>query len=163
MNITGAFARAGSPLAVGVGGFGGGGGNAGAVTVKRGLDEASLLVTRGNAANALTAQSIGGGGGNAGINIVVEGTVQATEEDKKKQAKIVIGGAGGAPGHGEGVTVEHIGDIVTDGRQSDGILAQSIGGGGGNAGGKLGTGHNRNTSGFDFVLGGAPGGRRWRW
>jgi hypothetical protein len=156
MNVTGAFARSGSPLAVGVGGSGAGGGDAGAVTVNRGLEEASLLRTFGNAANGLTAQSIGGGGGNAGINIVVDGTI-AREEDKRKQMKVVIGGAGGQPGHGDAVNVAHVGDIVTEGRQSEGILAQSIGGGGGNANVNFGAGANRGTTGFDLVIGGGPG------
>jgi hypothetical protein len=156
MNITGVIAPKGSPLAVGVGGSGSGGGDAGAVTVTRGTQLASLLSTLGNNANGLTAQSIGGGGGNAGMNIVVE-AAKGTDESKQKEALITLGGGGGAPGHGSTVDVTQVGDIVTSGHHSDGILAQSVGGGGGNVNVNFGAGLNTKTSGFDLVVGGAPG------
>ncbi len=156
MNVTGVLAPKGSPLAVGVGGSGSGGGNAGAVIVKRGEQVVSTLVTRGDNANGLTAQSIGGGGGNAGMNFVVE-AARGTDETKQKEALITIGGAGGDPGHGNTVDVTHIGDIGTEGDHSDAILAQSVGGGGGNASINFGAGLNKKTSGFDLVVGGAPG------
>ncbi len=156
MNVTGVLAPKGSPLAVGVGGSGSGGGNAGAVSVSRGTQLASVLATKGNNANGLTAQSIGGGGGNAGMNFVVE-AAQGTDESKQKEVLITIGGAGGAPGHGNTVDVTQVGDIGTEGNHSDGILAQSVGGGGGNANINFGAGLNKKTSGFDLVVGGAPG------
>ena len=155
MNVTGVLALSGSPLAAGVGGTGSGGGNAGAVSVTRGLNSPSLLQTVGRDANALTAQSIGGGGGNAGMNFVVEGSLG--NKTGSQQAIFAIGGGGGAPGHGSTVDVKHVGDISTDGHQSDGILAQSVGGGGGNATFNIGFGLNKDAKGLNLAVGGAPG------
>jgi hypothetical protein len=138
-----------------VGGFGSGGGDAGTVIVHRGQTSAALLQTKGNNANGITAQSVGGGGGNAGMNFVLEGSLNQTPG--AHEALVVIGGRGGDPGHGKTVDVEHIGTIETDGDHSDGILAQSVGGGGGNAAVSIGLGLNKGTKGINFALGGAPG------
>lgn len=72
----------------------------------------------GAASMGIVAQSIGGGGGNAG----------------GKHASFLIGGAGGAGGDGGEVSVnqDSSGSIHTQDSQSTAILAQSIGGGGGN-------------------------------
>ncbi len=154
-NISGVATR-GSPIAVNVGGSGGGGGDAGAVDVTRGATTAALLRTRGDQANGLTAQSVGGGGGNAGMNLQFALSGVATD-DEPVSAMITIGGAGGDPGHGAATTVDHTGDIVTDGRQSVGILAQSIGGGGGNANINVAGGFNKKSTAFNLAVGGAPG------
>ena len=45
-----------------------------------------------------------------------------------------VGGKGGAAGNGEAVAVTNTGQIETFGAQSDGIFAQSVGGGGGKGG-----------------------------
>jgi hypothetical protein len=153
-NFSGVATWSGNPIVVGVGGTGKGGGNAGAVTVNRGLTTPSLLLTRGENAAGLTAQSIGGGGGNAGMNFAFD---VAPSKDKKLEAVIAVGGAGGEPGDGSTVTVTHVGNVGTEGQRSDGILAQSIGGGGGNANVNFGGALNRGTSGIDVVVGGGTG------
>ncbi len=105
---------------VSVGGSGGGGGNGAAVTVNNTGD----LHTTGVNASALLAQSVGGGGGNGG-NSIAAGAF----------ASIAIGGAGGAGGNGDNVNVTSgTNSIRTDGNNSYGIDAESVGGGGGNGG-----------------------------
>ena len=156
-NLTGVLAPKGSPIAVGVGGTGSGGGHAGAVTILRGTNAASYIVTRGDSANGLTAQSIGGGGGNAGANLVLEGRLEGEGKDGGSQVMVAVGGGGGDPGHGNEVLVRHVGQIQTDGRQSDGIMAQSIGGGGGNAAVNLGFAYAQGAKGVNVAVGGAPG------
>jgi hypothetical protein len=136
-NFVGIVAPKGNPLTIAVGGSGGVGGDAGIVTVKRGYNEdgsvnASLINTFGAGSAGLVAQSIGGGGGNAGTNLAF-----ATGSTKANQTGfgglIVVGGDGQSSGDGKSVDVMHAGSIQTDGYGSDGILAQSIGKGGGNA------------------------------
>jgi hypothetical protein len=155
MNITGAATDKGSPLVLAIGGTGGTGRDAGTVSVTRGLNAPSLLQTIGNGANGITAQSIGGGGGNAGGNLAFE--LRTDDKSKGGQLLLMVGGGGGEPGHGKEVDVTHVGTIVTDGRQSDGILAQSIGGGGGNANFNLGYAYAQGASGLNVAVGGAPG------
>ncbi len=118
------------------GASGGGGGDGGKVVV----DNSADLQTFGDRANGIEAQSIGGGGGEGGV---------AT-------GLIAIGGAGGVAGNGGVVEVTNEAgtQIITEGVMSNGILAQSIGGGGGNAGG-VGTG---TTLGFATTVGGSGGG-----
>ena len=154
-NISGVATR-GDPIALNVGASGGGGGDAGEVSVTRGAANAELLRTRGDQANGLTAQSIGGGGGNAGLNLQFALSGVATD-DEPVSAMITIGGAGGDPGHGSTTTVNHTGNIVTDGRQSVGIMAQSVGGGGGNANINAAAGFNKKSTAFNLAIGGAPG------
>lgn len=74
--------------------------------------------TTGNAAAGIVAQSIGGGGGSGGDSLGILG----------------VGGDGAAGGQGGHVSIQDIGTITTAGRFSPGVLAQSIGGGGGNGG-----------------------------
>ncbi|NWE54574.1 hypothetical protein, partial [Brevundimonas sp. P7753] len=64
----------------------------------------------------------GGGGGNASFNIGL-----AVFNEAKAALNTAIGGATGAAGRGDSVTVEHRGDIFTSGDLSRGIIAQSIG------------------------------------
>ena len=155
LNVSGVVTR-GDPIAVNVGGSGSGGGDAGAVNVTRGATAATLLRTRGDQANGLTAQSVGGGGGNAGMNFQFALSGVAANDDPVS-AMITIGGAGGDPGDGGATTVDHRGNIVTDGRQSVGILAQSVGGGGGNANFNVAAGFNKKSTAFNLAIGGAPG------
>ncbi|MEX1032795.1 MAG: autotransporter outer membrane beta-barrel domain-containing protein [Cellvibrionaceae bacterium] len=156
VNISGVIAPIGHVLSAGVGGTGGGGGNAGTVNVTRGANTAALLETTGNQSNGLTAQSVGGGGGDAGMNFVTSvnglGSASTTFE-----SNIVIGGGGGDPGHGNTTTVDHTGNITTSGHQSNGLLAQSVGGGGGNAAISLGLAFNKGASGVNLAVGGGPG------
>ncbi len=82
---------------------------------------AAHIQTDGLLSNGILAQSLGGGGGNGGA-------VGLTA--------VTIGGDGGASGVGGEVLVENKAGstILTKGMMSNGILAQSIGGGGGNGG-----------------------------
>ncbi len=196
INVAGVFTTKGSPLVLGVGGFGGGGGHAGAAKVTRGADDvfAGAVRTAGTGAHGIEVTSIGGGGGDAGANVVMGITLaggDATDgekpdgenpddsepgktrphpkhtgvdesvfvnydkvldelegrkkpepekkpDDKKEDEgvfalQVAVGGDGGTAGHGGTATVFNHGDVFTSGRQSYGIMAQSIGGGGGNA------------------------------
>ena len=122
-----------SILAQSIGGGGGNGGGSGAMFAAIGGDGGSSgsggainitndaqLVTTGDFSFGILAQSIGGGGGNGGGT----GAWFAS-----------IGGDGGAAGSGGVVTVENKETIMTIGKWSHSIFAQSIGGGGGNGGG----------------------------
>jgi len=110
-------------------GNGGDGGSSGDVE----LDIAGSVTTSGNKASALVAQSIAGGGGSAIGVISVE--VLAMESIAG-----TIGGSGGSGGPAGTVTVKNEADLSTDGTHSHGILAQSLGGDGGNGGFTVGAG-----------------------
>ena len=158
INVSGVIATAGDPIAVGIGGSGGGGGHAGRVTVHRGQTGAAMLQTWGNNATGITAQSVGGGGGNAAMNFLFSASTAAPEGQPPRQVvNIGVGGDGGAPGHGDEVEVLHRGDIATLGHHSYGLLAQSVGGGGGNATFNIGLGVNPDAKAFNLAVGGGPG------
>ncbi|MEO7504882.1 MAG: hypothetical protein ABIT69_06845 [Sphingomicrobium sp.] len=136
-NFVGIYTSNGNPLSVAVGGSGGVGGDAGIVSVTRGKNEdgsisRSLINTFGPGSAGLVAQSIGGGGGSAGTNLAFA-TGTTKENATGYGGQVVVGGDGATSGNGKSVTVEHFGTIQTDGYGSEGILAQSIGKGGGNA------------------------------
>ncbi|QKQ27264.1 hypothetical protein [Candidatus Reidiella endopervernicosa] len=99
---------------VAIGGSGGSTSNANAVTI----DNDGSISTLGNKSTAIFAQSIGGGGGDGGSS----------------GGLITIGGSGGSGGDADHVTVSHGGIISTAGNDAFGIVAQAIGGGGGNGG-----------------------------
>ena len=111
---------------VGLGGDAGGGGDGKEVTVNAG----GTITTKQDGSHGILSQSIGGGGGNGGFSIGV----------------VAIGGNGGPGGQGGDVNVNQVDgqalDIVTKGQRSIGILAQSIGGGGGDGGMAFGAGTN---------------------
>ena len=170
MNITSSVARnAGNTLQFGMGGSGATGGHAGAVTVTRGyvmsdgtsVASPALLATGGDYANGLVAQSVGGGGGTAGMNFNFAYNQESgtNEESRKYAAAIVsVGGSGANAGNGAGVTVLQDGGIATDGAFAAGLIAQSIGGGGGSANVNLGAGKlGDKTSGINIGVGGASG------
>jgi hypothetical protein len=118
-------------LAIGVGGAGGSGAQSGAVynTVQ------GRIVTTGEDAMGVLAQSVGGGGGNGGLSVA--GSISATVTGSSKQsvsAAVGVGGFGGGGGHANNVTNNITGSVVTAGEGATGILSQSIGGGGGNGG-----------------------------
>ncbi|WP_348935825.1 autotransporter outer membrane beta-barrel domain-containing protein [Aquabacter sp. CN5-332] len=75
-----------------------------------------------------------------GIEQVPSATGNASEDNSKKSGGFTLGGSGGSSGVGGGVNVTHSGSIYTSGEGAIGILAQSIGGGGGisNAAGSTG-------------------------
>jgi hypothetical protein len=120
----GALDLGGAGIAVSVGGFGAGGGSASSVTV----NSANNIVTLGQESNGILAQSIGGGGGNGGFSI---GLSAGSEFAGTLSVGGTALGGGGAPG---AVAVTNYGTIMTEGSDSNGIEAQSIGGSGGNGG-----------------------------
>ncbi|OZI55230.1 autotransporter outer membrane beta-barrel domain-containing protein [Bordetella genomosp. 5] len=121
-------------LSVAVGGKGGGGGNGGTVTV----NHTGYITTQGDLADGLIVQSIGGGGG-------VGGTSTAKGAQGDLDLSIAVGGAGGTGGNGGEINLNMLGQasaanpqvltaqVITKGNVSYGVLAQSIGGGGGQA------------------------------
>jgi len=115
----------GGTSTVSVGGLGGAGSAGGTVTV---TNEGNLM-TMGNSADGIFAQSVGGGGG-----VATGGT--ASGSGGKFSEKITLAGSteSGAAGTGGLVNVTNNGSIVTFGGASAGIYAQSVGGGGGAAG-----------------------------
>jgi hypothetical protein len=93
----------------------------------------ATIITTGDNADGILAQSIGGGGG-------IGGGFQAAAEDYSTTVaapfslNVGVGGAGGAGGNGGTVTVTNGAAIDTVGSDAIGIFAQSIGGGGGTGG-----------------------------
>ncbi|WP_041277900.1 autotransporter outer membrane beta-barrel domain-containing protein [Desulfotalea psychrophila] len=80
------------------------------------------VTTHGATSSALLVQSVGGGGGSAGNNIEAGSTLEFNHD---------MGADGQYGGTGGNVTVNSKTDATTDGDHADGILVQSIGGGGG--------------------------------
>jgi hypothetical protein len=109
------------------GGAGSIGGTGGTVLAQTG--SGSLVDTTGIGASALFAQSVGGGGGYGGNATGVPLNVG-----------IQLGGKGNQGGSGGAVTVANSGTLTTTGLRSDGITAQSVGGGGGQGGDAFGIG-----------------------
>lgn len=111
---------------VSLGSLGGEGGDGGAVKVK--VLPTGAITTYGSGAIGVIAQSIGGGGGasqGGSFNIGVSASNIAGT------ANIGVGTAGGGGGSGGDVEVDVGGSIITSGGDAVGVLAQSIGGGGG--------------------------------
>ncbi len=107
---------------VALGGTGGDGGIGGMIDV----DNFGNIETFGLLSNGIFAQSVGGSGGRGGSATNVQITVDALFA-----GSVVIGGSGGAGGIGNLVTVDNFGQILTHSDFSNGIFAQSVGGGGG--------------------------------
>ncbi|MGO1075010.1 hypothetical protein [Inquilinus sp. CA228] len=105
----------------GQGGNGGAGGNAGSVTATND----GMISTSGDNARGILAQSLAGAGGSGGT---ADGYFNTN------------GGAGGSSGQAGAVTVNNFGAITTSGSDAQGIVAQSIGGGGGAGGSATGLG-----------------------
>lgn len=122
----GASTSGSTPLSTSVGGTGGAGGNAAGAIVS--TSPSSILATTGDHSIAVLAQSIGGGGGSGGT--ALSGTLSVGEVNKPS-ASVAIGGSGGSGGQGSLVQAELGGLLITDGVLAHGVLAQSIGGGGG--------------------------------
>ncbi|MTH95614.1 autotransporter outer membrane beta-barrel domain-containing protein [Roseibium sp. RKSG952] len=118
-----ASAGFGFDLSLGASGDGGNGGNANTATAS----VTSAIATSGDHSTAITAQSIGGGGGAAGTTI-------SSANSTGVSASVALGGSGGAGGDGKSVSVSADGNLTTNGDNADGILAQSVGGGGGASG-----------------------------
>ncbi len=116
----------GGSLSLAIGGKGGDGGIGGNVA----LTGNASVSTSGNKSSGLVVQSIGGGGGNGGYAV----SVALSGGPVSVSGSLALGGSGGAGGQSGIVTVDASGDISTSGSRSDGLIAQSIGGGGGNGG-----------------------------
>jgi hypothetical protein len=112
-----------SAVTLGVGGTGSKGGNGAKVIVTNN----GTIATTGQNSHAVFAQSVGGGGGTGGMSVAGSIGGQAA-------GSLSLGGTGGAAGNGDEVTVTNEDTIETDGFHSYGILAQSVGGGGGDGG-----------------------------
>jgi hypothetical protein len=118
-------AEASGNIGVG-GGFGGGGGASGNGAAVQ-VSNSGTIVTRGNDAYGIFAQSVGGGGG-VGIGDGGSGSAQGSGN---KSIGLSVGGTAGSAGNGGLVAVTHTGNIATSGDGAHGIFGQSVGGGGG--------------------------------
>ncbi|MEO1193850.1 MAG: hypothetical protein AAFY02_18995 [Pseudomonadota bacterium] len=128
---------------VALGGAGGSGGDGAAVTVT-----ARDISTTGANALGVAASSIGGGGGSSHFSGAFDAFSGVT-------ADVTVGGAGGDAGDGGAVSVSLGGAIQTAGNNATGILATSIGGGGGDSGISV-SGSGISTP-ADFAVGGQGG------
>lgn len=122
---------------VAVGGSGGTGGKGGNVAAT--LNGGGQIQTQGSDSPAVIAQSVGGGGGIGGSAMSVS-FAAAIPEYPALSVSVAVGGKGGSGNAAGAVTVTRgapgiaAGSITTYGEKSEGIKAQSIGGGGGSGG-----------------------------
>ncbi|MGE5177206.1 MAG: hypothetical protein ACM3JJ_12655 [Hyphomicrobiales bacterium] len=128
------------------GGKGGDGGAGGVVTVLNG----GSIGTHGDEAHAIFAQSVGGGGGAGGFSSHVSGSVE-------NGFSFGLGGSGGKGGAGGSVLVANAGAMATDGFHSYGVLAQSVGGGGGSGGATYTIGGLSQKNSLSLSIGGSGG------
>lgn len=142
VNLTGT--GTGTAVAIGVGGFGGNGGDSGAVDVDyQGTLLALPTDTDGAGSHGLIAQSIAGGGGTGGMNFSGALSYVSSSETGDGNALLFgIGGFGGVGADAGAVNVDVLDSsrIAAFGDDHSAILAQSIGGGGGNGGTNIGLG-----------------------
>ena len=137
-----------------VGGNGGGGGDSGSVIVNLNNDNPAgssyLISTNGLLSPAIVAQSIAGSGGNGGLSLAVSGSASTS-------GSVSVGGNGalGGTSHEVDVNVTSGAVLLTNQAQSPGILAQSIGGTGGNGG--LAGGVSASSWGAGLNVGGSGG------
>jgi len=120
--FAGSLAIGGSSASVSLGGLGGSGGKAGEIDITN----SGKIETGGQGAAGVFAQSVGGGGGNGGSAFA--GSIGLAS------VSTTIGGAGGAGNYGGPVDIVNSGMITTQGNNSAGVFAQSVGGGGGSGG-----------------------------
>lgn len=132
-------------LSLALGGAGGTGGTGGAVTVT----QMGNITTTGRQSNGMVVQSIGGGGGRSGSS-----TSSAPGGDLS--LSLTLGGNGGRGGDAGSVQVNQHGIIQTQGSGSTGLLAQSVGGGGGLASASE-AGQSAGKIGINLALGGGGG------
>jgi len=164
-NVSGASDSGTKQITFGLGGSGGGGGSGGAVTLTNGGAISTGLEASGGSVfdqmDAILAQSIGGGGGIGGLGIA--GNIANSSQATAMSLTLGIGEAGGGAGSGALVKVANSGALSVAGNGSHGIVAQSIGGGGGTAGAGIAgniTAPSDASSDYqvDFGLGGKAGG-----
>jgi uncharacterized protein with beta-barrel porin domain len=113
-----------------IGGQGGSGGDGGTVSV----DNSNTIWITGSFSSGIFAQSVGGGGGTGTTSLNVSADLNSPQNmadlSHSVNMSLSIGGQAGS-GDGGDVTVTNSGDIVTEDVFSSGIVAQSVGGGGG--------------------------------
>lgn len=109
------------------GGSGGDGGFGGSVTYTDADQATASMTTTGNRARGLVVQSIGGGGGSAGYATSISAGVIFN-------TSIGITSGGGTGADAGTVEVKAHASIATAGSSAAGLLAQSVGGGGGSVG-----------------------------
>lgn len=114
-------------LSLSTGGDGKSGGNGGQVY----LQSSGLIATKGAGAIGIIGQSVGGGGGSGGDASASSSTKNGAYS---LSASVAHGGQGEGGGNGGDSTAINKGLIFTSGESADGMLVQSIGGGGGNGG-----------------------------
>lgn len=142
-------------LTAAVGGRGGGGGN-GYTDPAKGVrvENHAAIETSGAFSRGISAMSIGGGGGHGGSgdakassgiswNDHLDNLVSALPTAGSTTMNFAVGGVGGEGGNGGRVDVDNRGSILTHGHNAKGIHAQSVGGGGGDAGGYMATGKGK--------------------
>ncbi|WP_315134725.1 autotransporter outer membrane beta-barrel domain-containing protein [Achromobacter marplatensis] len=125
-------------VTVATGGQGGNGGSAGTVSFTQASQ--GVITTLGAQSNGVLAQSIGGGGGNGGVANSRAITIAPQVGDNPSGTVTLTvsnGGAGQGAGNGGTVVFANDGTISTAAAQSNSVVAQSIGGSGGNGGGVL--------------------------
>ncbi|AJD47440.1 putative outer membrane autotransporter barrel domain-containing protein [Isoalcanivorax pacificus W11-5] len=125
---SGSLVGVNTALAVGGSGEGGGAGGQVLVTNTRYGSNSPDIWTQGYGANAILAQSIGGGGGAGGNSYAASATLVGGT------ASVAVGGSSSSGGAGSVVDLDNQGNLVTEGHNAAGIVAQSIGGGGGAGG-----------------------------
>jgi len=159
INVSGAIALStgtAGTASIGIGGFGGDGGKAGDVDLTRIGD----TVTSGTDSDGVVAQSIGGGGGRGGINVAAG--IAGSTSGSTGAFGFGLGGFGGGGGEAGNVTARVTGNVLATGNGgvvahaaqtinflgfdftfpayrtiangSNGVIAQSVGGGGGQGG-----------------------------
>ncbi|WP_156487014.1 autotransporter outer membrane beta-barrel domain-containing protein [Prochlorococcus sp. MIT 1303] len=121
--VSSSLGKAEIGFAASLGGQGGSGGDGGRIKINTGPGK---IMTSGAASNAVLVQSIGGGGGQAS-------QVKTGRSLANTTITGALGGAGAGGGQGELVSIENQTSLLTTGNNSVGLLAQSIGGGGGSS------------------------------
>lgn len=112
------------------GGAGGSGGTAGDGGVVSATGFVNLL-TNGNDAHGMIAQSIGGGGGTGGVGSATSSDSGDDTDDSGHAIELAVGGKSGSSGDGGAVSINLGANTTIFGDRSFGMLAQSVGAGGG--------------------------------
>src|SRR5690606_8975156 len=121
----------GSGGAGGHGIFGGGDGGSSGAGGRVSLTNSGTIETEGKGSTALIAQSVGGGNAKEAFQAGQLVPESATGGGAGGGSFIGSGGDGGTGGDGGLVEVTNAGNLVTKGDDAYGLLAQSVGGGGG--------------------------------
>ena len=115
-------------VSVGIGGTGGAGGDQSGSPVT--ITNNGFVSTAGDGAIGLFAQNVAGGGGNGG-NSTASSYSAGDGDGEGISVSLGVAGKGGAGGTGGAATVTNNALVVTLGKSAHGVMAQSLGGGGG--------------------------------